>query len=187
MYEEIEELRMLSKNGDNTAKETLLLKLNPLILNSIRRYYNNYSQHSDLVQEGYETTLKCIVEFDENRGVNFLGYVKVQLKFLYLNKHKEKRTFSLNETVGDDGAELIDLLEGEENPLEECILKETKEALVKALFKLTERQREVLILFYVKKLSIGEIAKKLGISYRTVVNTKTRALELCKVYLSVDN
>lgn len=180
MYEEIEELRELSKSGDNVAREKLLMKLNPLIKSSIKRYYNNYSLYEDLVQEGYETILNCIADFDENRGVNFLGYVKVQLKFLYLNKHKEKRTTSLNETVGEDGVELIDLLEGEEDLLEDYILKETREALAKALFKLTERQREVLILFYVKKLSIGEIANKLGISYRTVVNTKTRALDLCK-------
>jgi len=180
MYKEIENLRILSKNGDNSAKQSLLLKLNPLIISSIRRYYNNYSQYEDLMQEGYEEILKCIVDYDENRGVNFLGYVKVQLKFLYLNKHKEKKTFSLNEKLGEDGVELIDLLEGEENPLEEYLTNESKETLIDALSKLTERQREVLILFYIDELSIGEISKKLGISYRTVVNTKARALQLCQ-------
>ena len=183
MYEEIEELRMLSKNGDKSSKESLLLKLDPLIISSIRRYYNNYSQQEDLVQEGYETILKCIADFDENRGVNFLGYVKVQLKFLYLNKHKEKRNTSLNETIGEDGVELIDLLKGEENLLEDYIEKELKKSLIEAVLKLTKRQREILILFYVEKISIGEIAKRLGISYRTVVNTKTRALELCQAQL----
>ncbi|WP_077369550.1 sigma-70 family RNA polymerase sigma factor [Anaerosalibacter sp. Marseille-P3206] len=179
MYKEIDDLRILSKNGDNLAKQNLLQKLNPLIISSIKRYYNNYSQYEDLIQEGYEEILKCIVDYDENRGVNFLGYIKVKLKFLYLNKHKEKKTFSLNETLGEDGVELIELLEGEENPLEDYLMKESNESLIDALSKLTERQREVLILFYIDELSIGEISKKLGISYRTVVNTKTRALELC--------
>lgn len=184
MYKEIENLRILSKNGDKLAKQNLLQKLNPLIISSIKRYYNNYSQYEDLVQEAYEEILKCVANYDENRGVNFLGYVKVQLKFLYLNKHKERFTFSLNETLGEDGVELIDLLEGEENPLEEYLMKESKEALIDVLSKLTERQSEVLLLFYVDELSIGEISKKLGISYRTVVNTKTRALELCHKMLT---
>ena len=55
MYKEIETLLYLSKKGDIKAREKLLIKLNPLIISSIRRYYNKVHLYDDLIQEGYET------------------------------------------------------------------------------------------------------------------------------------
>jgi RNA polymerase sporulation-specific sigma factor len=49
-----------------------------------------------------------------------------------------------------------------------------------ALASLTERQREVIIYFYFEGYSIPEIAKRMGVTYRTIVNTKTNALEKMK-------
>lgn len=184
MYNEIEYLRKEARNGDKRACEKLLVKLKPLIINSIRRYYNDYSLYDDLIQDGFETIIRCVKDFNESRGVNFLGYVKVELKFLYLNKHKEKKTFSLNETVGEDGVELIDLLEDNKlDPLENYLELEEKEFVMEALSILTKRQREVMVLYYLQENSIGEIANMLGISYRTVVNIKVNALKKLKSYV----
>lgn len=177
MYKEIENLVSLSSEGDKNAKEELLLKLKPLIISSIRRYYNNRSCYDDLIQEGYEVILKCVEEHDPLKGATFLGYTKTMLKFHYLNKHKEKIHLSLNERVGDGENEIIDFLEGEEMEiLDSIILKEEKRLLLDSLNCLTERQRQVVIYYYIEGKSIGEIAKILGISYRTVVNTKTNSL-----------
>lgn len=49
--------------------------------------------------------------------------------------------------------------------------------LKKALDILTPRQRQVVNLFYGEDMSIGNIADKLGVAYRTVVNLKVRALD----------
>lgn len=179
MYKEIEGLLLLSKKGDKKAKETLLLKLNPLIISSIRRYYNRIDQYDDLIQEGYETILQAIENYDPNRGVKFLGYIKTMLKYRYLEKHREKQFLSLNEPL--DEGEFIDFLEGdEEDPIDIVIKKEETNILLESLNCLTERQRQVMVDYYINRLSIGEIADKLGISYRTVVNTKTQGLNKLK-------
>lgn len=179
MYREIQYLLESSKKGDGKAKEALLSKLHPLIISSIRRYYNRKEEYDDLIQEGYETILSAIDYYDPARGVHFLGYVKARLKYLYLEKHKQKQVLSLNEPV--KGGEFIDLLEGDGwDPIDLIIYKEEIQALQEGINSLPQRQREVIILYYIKGLSMEQIAKKLGISYRTVANTKTIAINKLK-------
>lgn len=179
MYRELNNLLEKARQGDLESKEEILNRLRPLIIRKIQKYYYNKEQFQDLVQEGYETVLECIKDYDEKRGVHFLGYVKTMLKYKYLDKHKERTYASLNTPIGEDKEdEWIDLLEsGDKEQVEVVIDKETNDELREALLTLTNRQREVTLLFYIKGLSMKEIAERLGISYRTVVNTKTRALE----------
>lgn len=178
MYKEIENLFLLSRKGDKKAKEELLKKLHPLIISSIRRYYNRLSHYDDLIQDGYETVLRCIQDYDINKNVHFLGYVKTMLRYCYLNKHREKQLLSLNEPIKDgEDLELGDLISDERDEIEDILERETKVELYKALNSLTEKQRQILIYFYIHNLSIDQIAKRMGISYRTVVNIKTSALK----------
>lgn len=102
----------------------------------------------------------------------------MNIKFLYLDKHKQKIHQSLNEQLGDGEREMMDLLVGEEiDFLEDIIMWEDREILKKALSQLTPKQRQIIELYYGRNMSIGDIGEKLDIAYRTVVNTKTRALE----------
>lgn len=181
VYKKIDTLLEKSKDGDLLAKGDLLIELKPLILSSIRRYYNRLELYDDLIQEGYEVILLSIDDYEADRGVYFLGYIKTQLKYHYLNKHKEREYLSVNKVIDHKGTEIIDLIQDDEKELLEKILdKEKSLDLLEALDSLTDRQREVICQFYIKDLSLGEIGEKLGIAYRTVVNTKTRALNILK-------
>lgn len=181
MYEKVNNLLKASKCGDLEAVEDLLNQLKPLILSSIRRYYNRGELYDDLIQEGYEVILLAIDSYDPERGVYFLGYIKMQLKYHYLNKHKERKTFSVNKVIDNNGTEWIDLIpDGKKEILEIIVNRERSLALLNSLSCLTERQREIVLDFYVDDLSIGEIGEKLGLAYRTIVNTKTKALKKLK-------
>jgi RNA polymerase sporulation-specific sigma factor len=80
--------------------------------------------------------------------------------------------------VGDGEVELMDLLVSEDKEALDLILdEEDNKYLLEALDRLTDRQREVIILYYFENMKIEDIASRLGVTYRTVVNTKTRALE----------
>lgn len=179
MYKELNDLLEKAKNGDTSSAEEILNRLQGLIFNSIQRYYNDRNEYEDLIQEGNLVVLEAIKEFDESRGVYFLGYVKTMLKYTYLNKHNIKRHLSLNVVVGDNAeTELMDMLASDERSSLDKLLKiEEVSELKDALEKLTDRQKEVIIAFYIERLSINDISKRLGITYRTIVNTKTRALE----------
>ena len=180
MYKEIGRLVALSQEGDTKAKIELLSRLNPLIISSIRHYYYNPHLYEDLLQEGYEIVLRSIEEYDSSKGSYFLGFVKLKLKYHYLNKHKENMLFpKSNYRKWWNGA--IELIKDDEpSPLDKAIQNEELTKLKQAINSLTPRQREVVIAYYIEDMSIGEIGEKLGIAYRTVVNTKARAIDVLK-------
>lgn len=181
MYREIGILLKRCQKGDKKAKESLLLKLKPLIISSIKKYYNKREEYDDLIQDGYEVILKALEEYDPLKGAKFLGYVKMQLKYKYLDKYKEKDYLSLNEPIGEGSEEIIDLLRADEKEaIDKIIVTEERKIILNGLNKLTKRQREVVFYYYIERKSMKEISEILNISYRTVVNTKTNSLKKLK-------
>lgn len=179
MYEEWKDLLRLAKEGDMDSKEEILNRLKPLIIKSIQSYYNRRELYEELIQEGNLCILEAIESFDEGKKIYFLGYAKTQLRYLYLNKNKTRHHGSLNVLVGENKSEELQntLPSNDTTGPEGLIEEETYRELEDSLSYLTARQRQVVLLFYAKKMSITDIAKELGVSYRTIVNTKTRALE----------
>lgn len=185
MYKELNDLLEKAKNGDKKSTGEILNRVQGLIFNSIQRYYNKRNEYEDLVQEGNLVVLEAIKDFDQSKGVFFLGYLKTMLKYTYLNKHKIRHHLSLNVPLGEDGDnDWLDLLESDEISCIDKLIKIEEVAELKdTLEKLTDRQRQVIVAFYLQGLSINDISKSLGITYRTVVNTKTRALEILREFI----
>ena len=181
MYSHINKLyKEIKQNGDKAYKGELLEALKPLIIYSIKKYYNNIQMYDDLIQEGYEVVLTVLNNDDIKNGKHFLGYLKNALRFHYLDKYKEKEyTISLNQNLGDsENLEMIDLVEDDSLTQEELTIKQEEITLLKeSLSILTERQKKVIMLFYIHKKPMKDIANKMNISYRTVVNTKATALD----------
>jgi len=178
VYKEIKKLVELSRKGDVKAKEELLRRLHPLVIASIRRYYNKVQEYDDLIQDGYEIILKCLQDYDAKKDVHFLGYVKTMLRYCYLNKHRQKQLLSLNEPVM--GGEIGDFIPDDRDEIGQIIEYEDRMNLYKGLNLLTDKQKQIIIDFYVHKLSISQIAEKMDISYRTVVNIKSSAIKKLK-------
>ena len=89
----------------------------------------------------------------------------------------------MDEPIGEDDLTLMDTLMDPSNIEVDFEVREEYRALYESIKTLTDRQRNVLLDFYIKKESISDIAKNYGVKYRTVVNTKTMALEKMKKYL----
>lgn len=173
-----QELVKKAKADDIAAKDEIIKRLQPLIISSIKRYYYNKNEFDDLIQAGNLKILESIILYDEKKGIYFLGYIKIMLKYMYLDMHKIKRHSSLNEKTSDTDIELIDLLVSDEvDILENIVVTEQIKSLREAINCLTDRQKAIILLFYIEKNSIGEIADKLNIKYRTVVNIKTSAVK----------
>ena len=188
MYEEFNGIVKSARNGELESVAEILDRLRPLIIAQIRRYYNSRDEYEDLISQGNLVILECLKNFDEERGVKFLGYIKAQLMYLYLDKHKERRHISLNSSISGEGdGEMIDLLISDaQGPLDVLLDLEKRHRLYKALNSLTTRQKLIIKFFYVDGLSIGEIADRLGVAYRTVVNIKTYTLKNMRTILEED-
>lgn len=74
MYEQMLALIRQAKNGDESAKETLLSENVSLIKCIVKRYLNRGVEYDDLFQLGSLGFLKAIAGFDENFGVRFSTY-----------------------------------------------------------------------------------------------------------------
>lgn len=183
-----QELVKSAKEGNIRSKEEIVSKLQPLLVSSIRSYYNIARDYDDSMQDGNLLILECIESYDEEKGVYFLAYVKSKITYLYLNKNKERIHLSLNEKLKDGENELIDLIEsGEIDILDRIIKSQGNLHLYEAYEGLSKREKEVISLYYIRGDNMKEIAKKLGVSYRTVVNTKVNAILKLKTHLQVKN
>src|SRR5699024_4613845 len=112
MYKELDKLVVKAKKGDKESKEEILNRLEGLVINSIKKYYNNVHEYDDLIQEGNMVILESIASYDKRKGVYFLGYIKIMLRYSYLNNHKKRQHLSLNvEAKNGEGDELLNLLE----------------------------------------------------------------------------
>lgn len=169
--------------NDKESVEELLECLEPLVKSSIRKYHYRHHAFDDLLQEGRLKILECLRDYQKSRGVHFLAYAKSSLRFLYLNMNGKKKVLSLDyEKDGEDP--LISYLASGENLEEDFFIREDIRALRLAMEELSEIERDTIILFYLKGVSIGDIAEARGLAYRTVVNNKTRALKKLREILT---
>jgi RNA polymerase sporulation-specific sigma factor len=167
--------------GEEKHKVKLVEMVDPLIKSSIKKFYYGDMDRDDLVSEGKMKVLECLMTFDKEKGVYFLGYVKAQLRYLYLNLSKGKEfEVSLNSTIdlGDGKMELMDTLVDESVDVEGDFVKNCEfENLKETLDNLTDREVQVLKMYYFENMGMKDIARELGLAYRTVVNTKVNGVE----------
>ncbi len=171
-------------DGREEGKVKLLEMVEPLIKSSIKKYYYGDVDRDDLIQDGKLKVLECLETFDKGKGVYFLGYLKAQLRYLYLNLSKTKEfEISLNSQIdmGEGSVELIDTLVDETVDIEGDFAKKAENNdLRKAMHVLTEREAQVLKMYYFENMGMKDIAGELGLAYRTVVNTKVNGVEKMK-------
>src|SRR6056297_204177 len=155
--------------------------LKPLILSVSKQFYFGDMDRDDLLQEGRLMILESLANFDRDKGVHFLGYIKSKLKYMYINLNKEKNyEVSLNTRVdlGEGSVELMDILEDESVDIEEDFLNKVDvDNLRNSLDLLTSREYQVVNMYYLENMSMKDISRKLDLAYRTVVNTKVNAVE----------
>ena len=180
MERTIQEIYLDAAVGREDAVLELLMRLQPLIIASIRKNYNRIDEMEDLIQEGRLLILDSMAEYREDYSVPFLGYIKSKLRFHYLGKNRNRSLLSLNASTGQDGEEPLDLLADSFQLEEDYIDREMSSEILEMVHQLPTRERQVILGFYYESLSIRDIAKRHGITYRTVINTKRRALERMK-------
>lgn len=181
-YLEIDRLVKESKKGNDIAKVELIKKLKGLIINSIKKYTNR-QDYEGLYQDGVVEVLNAVIDYDRNKNVKFLAFIKSKLKYMYLNK-KRVIDLSLDKNIGED-INLLDTFEDKNVDIENTFIKEEEiKEIKKVITSLPKRQYEVIYLYYFKKMKLKEIGIKLNISFRTVVNLKTNGLnKIKKIYL----
>jgi len=182
----MEKLVRQAKENKEEAKLEIIERLKPLIYTYIRKYRNFNDDLEDLYQDGVLEILKIIEDYDFNKGVRFLGYAKLRLRYFYLDRLKytiSREMESLNSKYKDTDLEKIDLIVDTRVDIEARIISlDENIELYRAYEKLTKREREVIDYYYIKGLSMVEISEKLGLAYRTVINNKANGIKRLQKY-----
>jgi len=168
-----------AKAGSQDAQMRLLEQLKPLLHAAVKRYGWGLDSE-EMLQEANAAVLEGIKAYDESKNIPFLGFIKTRIYFhVYNLSRKQRVAYSLNSMVDDeDGQEFLDLIPDDNvNLLDDLVSLEQAAILKAALSKLDYRRRQIIELHYFKGVNLKKIAQILGISYKTALRTRDRALE----------
>ncbi|NLM42723.1 MAG: sigma-70 family RNA polymerase sigma factor [Clostridiales bacterium] len=159
-------------------KKTILEKAHPLIISSINKYALSKDEFEDLYQEGVLMVLELLDKYDGSKGVDLFYYLKVQLRFFYLNYERyKKKTMSLNEPIGDDIVLMDTLIDQHSNAEEIMISKWEYKTVYKAFQSLDSEDKFIIEQSIIMKRTLDDLAKELGISRTTLFRRRRKILE----------
>ena len=181
------------REGDEDARQKLILHNLRLVAHIVRKYYSTSKNQDDLVSIGTIGLVKAVDSFNIDNGARFATYAakciqnEILMNFRAQKKHSSE--ISINETIAvdRDGNPLayIDVISSDENVAEEIERQIMSEAAMKCIKTvLNLRERQIIIMRYglcgSQELTQREIAERLGISRSYVSRIEKSALEKLK-------
>ena len=174
MSDNIKELILLAKSGDNDAMNQIFNMNKHLVSTISRKYFLLGGDKEDLLQEGMIGLFKAINSFDFEKNDNFKSYaVKVVEREIIsaIRKENAGKNRVLDESVLVDD---IELLRGDNYPEMDIISQENyKELSAEILDHLSSFEKSV-VNYFLKGYSYIDIAKVLGKSPKSIDNALTR-------------
>ncbi|MDD3841009.1 MAG: sigma-70 family RNA polymerase sigma factor [Clostridia bacterium] len=163
------------QNNENIAK--LIDKLEPLIKSTAKRYTRPGYDYQELCQECRLAIMEALDQYDADRGVPLLYYLKKMINYHLLNYcRKDRYIQSLDQPVFDEGAaDYYEILEDKKS--ETFHQTDTSLWVEQMLQTLTPKQREIIIEHFFRDKKLKDIAMQQGVHYQTVVKLKDRALK----------
>lgn len=186
------------KNGDEDAREELILRNMRLVAHVVKKYQSGEEEIEDLISIGTIGLLKAVSTFDFEYGNRFATYaircIENELLMHFRKNKKIKLEVSLFEPVGTDKegkninllevllVDEIDVATQMEVHRDVNILREQLDRVLSKREALIIKQRYGLA--GEEELTQREIAKKLGISRSYVSRIEKRALDKLRKLLS---
>lgn len=170
--------------GNQSAYEQLMKKYHDQITNLILRIIHQREQVEDLTQEVFIKAFSSLKHFDEKYAFStWLYKIATNSSIDYLRK-KKLSTFSINKPIQRDETDsTYELPDTSYIPDKHIIQKQRITLLQKAIEKLPERYKRVIILRHTEERDYREIAKILNLPIGTVKAHIFRARELLNKYL----
>lgn len=166
-----------AKAGDIRAFEELMEEHQKAIYNVAYRIVGNYDDASDVAQDAMIKIFKNLSYFEErSKFTTWMYRIVTNTALDFLKKNRRNKVISIDETIsGEENDYGKQLASDEATPQELVEQDERKQAVLKALYKLTPEHRAVLVLRDINGLSYDEIANVLMCSEGTVKSRINRA------------
>lgn len=166
------------KNGDDRARERLILAYRPLVFWMAKRYFHtDPSRYGDLIQEGMVALIVAVDRFDPSRKFRFSTFAFYRVRgrmsnFLQRGERKAPLPVGHDLLVRQEGldAETLEWMLSVEDGLQRLPARETEilEALVlegrKAREVATDRGVDVSHIYKIRKRAIGRLRDLVGLN-----------------------
>jgi RNA polymerase sigma-70 factor (ECF subfamily) len=170
------------RQGDSAAMERLILKYQNRIYNIILRMCANRDDAAELTQETFVKVIENIDGFEGRSGFyTWLFRIAVNLTLNYCQRASKFGCRSLEaydeEHNGEAKSQLRDFLsdDASPDPAEMAQNKELCGVVLKALTRLDDTQRTVVVLRDIEGMNYAQIAEVLGVELGTVKSRLSRA------------
>lgn len=148
----------------------------PLILATVSRFSSYEKEES--MDEARMILIESITSFDDRKG-SFGNYLKNRLNYHFLNKGREKRTTSLYE-LDSKGVELIENVADPRDFEEEIFQEESIANLDTYLGLLAKKDRKLVEMKYLEKMTNRQIGQILNRSPKTIANRIAMSLAIMR-------
>jgi len=174
LSENINELLIAAKNGDNTAVNEILINYKHLVAAISRKYYLLGGDREDLVQEGMIGLFKAINSFDNSKNDSFKNYAMkiVEREIISaIRRENANKNRVLDESVL---IEDIELLHNDNDPETDIITEENCKELSGEILQVLSGLEKKVVKLYLKGYLYTDIAKMLGKTPKSIDNALTR-------------
>lgn len=196
-YEEEQECFRRMREGDEGAREKLILHNLRLVAHIVKKYYVTSRSQEDLISIGTIGLIKAVDSFDSTNGARFATYagrcLQNEILMYFRAQKKTQCEVSLNEPidVDKDGNPLtyIDIISTDDTIADDIYVKVSSSQAKKFIQTgLDSRERQIIILRYglsgSAPLAQREIADRIGISRSYVSRIEKAALQKICAYLT---
>lgn len=188
-YDHIENLVRLSKNGDESSKEKLILEFRPFILNIAKKTFIHGYDFEDILSECYRILFKCIslYKLETHRFVAYAtNGLKNSINYLIRTSIKNTHVYSSSALIFNNyDEEIYGLLDPNiENRL---FQKHDYESLKYALSNLTDTELNLINHIFYKGNTLKNYSLNNSISYSYAVQKKRHILDKLFMYINMYN
>lgn len=191
--EEEKELFVGLENGDETAKEKMIVHNLRLVIYIAKKFENSSVNIEDLTSIGSLGLIKAVNSFKPSKNIKFATYASRCVEneiLMFLRKQSNKNNdISIDDalSVDSDGNELnlIDILYTDEYEVSKAMEEESeKQILWKSILSLNNRDRNIILMRFglggVQEKTQKEVADEIGISQSYISRLEKRIFKKLK-------
>ena len=154
------------KNGDDKAFEQIIKLYEQKIFSTIYYMVKNQDMVEDIAQEVFIKIYKNINKFNEQSSL-YTWIYRITMNACFDEIKKEKKvTYLSNIVETDEGEQEVEFYDPSQNVDEIVESKLDKQELIKAIKRLSEEQRALIVLRDIRGFSYWEIADMLKLKLR---------------------
>ena len=180
-----------SENKTSELRGKLIIEYLDIVKIKAKKLYvdlNFKVEYDDLFSSGVFGLIDAIDKFDLKRDIKFETYANTRvygaiIDYVRKTNWKPRTVISMDEIIEKRNTDTLSLSDNV-HPEDIFIKIETKELLYKAISRLTEKQRTVIVLYYFKGLTDIEISKLSKTSTQNITLMRLRALKNLKKSLN---